>query len=146
MARRKAAERGLTVEFQVKDAMKLGDWDKRFAAVIDSGLFHVFSDEDRVRYAAGLTHVTEPGGRLLLLCFSDEEPGTQGPRRVSHFSPIFLARPTQAAREGANSTSSGHVRTRKRLLSSDFSYTPPAPVLPSTCLLLRRSALSGRCP
>jgi ubiquinone/menaquinone biosynthesis C-methylase UbiE len=83
MARRKAAERGLTVEFQVKDAMTLGDWDKRFATVMDSGLFHVLSDEDRVRYVAGLTHVTEPGGRLLLLCFSDEEPGTQGPRRVS---------------------------------------------------------------
>jgi SAM-dependent methyltransferase len=83
MARCKAAERGLTIEFQVKDAMTLGDWDKRFATVIDSGLFHVLSDEDRVRYVTGLTHVTEPGGRLLLLCFSDEEPGTQGPRRVS---------------------------------------------------------------
>ena len=23
-----------------------------------------------------------PGGRLFLLCFSDEEPGAQGPRRV----------------------------------------------------------------
>lgn len=83
IARRKAAERGLTVEFQVKDAMTLEDWDRRFATVIDSGLFHVFSDEDRIRYVAGLTHVTEPGGRLLLLCFSDEEPGTHGPRRVS---------------------------------------------------------------
>jgi cyclopropane fatty-acyl-phospholipid synthase-like methyltransferase len=83
MARRKATERGLTVEFQVKDAMTLQDWDRRFATVIDSGLFHVFSDEDRIRYVAGLSHVTEPGGRLLLLCFSDEEPGTHGPRRVS---------------------------------------------------------------
>ena len=27
--------------------------------------------------------VLKPGGRLVLLCFSDEEPGTQGPRRVS---------------------------------------------------------------
>ena len=51
--------------------------------MIDSGLFHVFSDEDRARYVAGLAHVTKPGGRLILLCFSDEEPGTQGPRRVS---------------------------------------------------------------
>lgn len=83
IARRKAAERGLTVEFQVEDAMTLEDWDRRFATVIDSGLFHVFSDEDRIRYVAGLSHVTEPGGRLLLLCFSDEEPGTHGPRRVS---------------------------------------------------------------
>jgi 2-polyprenyl-3-methyl-5-hydroxy-6-metoxy-1,4-benzoquinol methylase len=39
IARRKAAERGLTVEFQVKDAMALQDWDRRFATVIDSGLF-----------------------------------------------------------------------------------------------------------
>ena len=27
--------------------------------------------------------MVEPGGRLFLMCFSDEEPGTEGPRRVS---------------------------------------------------------------
>jgi cyclopropane fatty-acyl-phospholipid synthase-like methyltransferase len=82
-ARRKAAERGLTVEFLVKDATRLGDWGERFASVIDCGLFHVFSDEDRRRYVQGLARVLEPGGRLFLMCFSDEEPGTEGPRRVS---------------------------------------------------------------
>ena len=25
----------------------------------------------------------QPGGRLFLMCFSDEEPGNEGPRRVS---------------------------------------------------------------
>jgi len=34
IARRKAAERGLTVEFQVKDAMTLEDLDRRFATLI----------------------------------------------------------------------------------------------------------------
>jgi SAM-dependent methyltransferase len=82
-ARLKADERGLTVEFLVKDAMTLSDWNERFASVIDSGLFHVFSDDDRRRYVHGLAHVTEPGGRLFLMCFSDDEPGTEGPRRVS---------------------------------------------------------------
>jgi SAM-dependent methyltransferase len=82
-ARAKAAERGLAVEFLVKDATTLGDWDKRFATVIDSGLFHVFSDDDRRRYVQGLARVLQPGGHLFLLCFSDEEPGTEGPRRVS---------------------------------------------------------------
>src|SRR3954470_16853243 len=82
-ARRKAQERGLEAEFARMDALKLADLDRRFDSVIDSGLFHVFSDEDRARYVAGLAHVTRPGGRLFLLCFSDEEPGTQGPRRVS---------------------------------------------------------------
>ena len=48
-----------------------------------SGLFHVFSDDDRQRYVEGLASILKPGGRLFLLCFSDEEPGDQGPRRVS---------------------------------------------------------------
>lgn len=82
-ARRKAAERGLTVDFQVKDAMTLGEWGQRFASVIDSGLFHVFADADRKRYVQGLAKIVEPGGRLVLMCFSDAEPGTHGPRRVS---------------------------------------------------------------
>jgi len=82
-AKLKAAERGLNVTFLVKDAMTLKDWTDRFDNVIDSGLFHVFSDDDRKRYAEGLATVLKAGGRLYLMCFSDEEPGTQGPRRVS---------------------------------------------------------------
>ncbi len=82
-AKRKASERGLTVTFLVMDALALKDLPEVFDNVIDSGLFHVFSDEDRKRYVEGLATVLKPGGRLFLLCFSDEEPGTQGPRRVS---------------------------------------------------------------
>jgi SAM-dependent methyltransferase len=82
-AKQKASERGLSATFLVKDAMSLKDWGERFDNVIDSGLFHVFSDEDRRRYVEGLATVLKPGGRLFLLCFSDEEPGEQGPRRVS---------------------------------------------------------------
>jgi SAM-dependent methyltransferase len=82
-ARRKAAERGLSVSFLVKDATALGDLGDRFASVIDFGLFHCFCDDDRWRYVRGLARVIEPGGRLFLACFSDEELGTEGPRRVS---------------------------------------------------------------
>jgi cyclopropane fatty-acyl-phospholipid synthase-like methyltransferase len=82
-AKQKAAERGVEATFLVKDALTLKDWTERFDNVIDSGLFHVFSDDDRRRYVEGLATVLKPGGRLFLMCFSDEEPGTQGPRRVS---------------------------------------------------------------
>jgi SAM-dependent methyltransferase len=82
-ARRKAGERGLPTTFLVKNALTLKDWSERFDTVIDSGLFHVFTDEDRRRYVEGLATVLKPGGRLFLGCFSEEEPGTQGPRRVS---------------------------------------------------------------
>ena len=82
-ARRKAAERGQSVRLLVKDATTLGGRDERFASVIDCGLFHVFSDDHRRRYVQGLAQVLQPGGRLFLLCFSDAEPGAEGPRRVS---------------------------------------------------------------
>ena len=82
-ARRKAAERGVQATFMVKDATTLKDWSERFDNVIDSGLFHVFNDDDRRRYVDGLATVLKPGGRLFLMCFSDEEPGDEGPRRVS---------------------------------------------------------------
>jgi SAM-dependent methyltransferase len=82
-AQRKARDRGLNAEFLRMDALSLNSLDRQFDSVIDSGLFHVFSDEHRARYVAGLAHVTVPGARLFLLCFSDQEPGTQGPRRIS---------------------------------------------------------------
>lgn len=83
IAKQKAAERGLTATFLVMDALALKEQPEVFDNVFDSGLFHVFSDGDRRRYVAGLASVLKPGGRLFLLCFSDYEPGDQGPRRVS---------------------------------------------------------------
>jgi cyclopropane fatty-acyl-phospholipid synthase-like methyltransferase len=65
------------------DALALKHLPEVFDNAIDSGVFHVFSDEDRRRYFEGLATVLKPGGRLFLLCFSDDEPGTQGPRRVT---------------------------------------------------------------
>ena len=82
IAKQKATERRLPATFLVKNALTLMDWTEWFDNVIDSGLFHVFNDDDRRRYVEGLATVLKPGGRLFLLCFSDEEPGTQGPRRV----------------------------------------------------------------
>lgn len=82
-AKQKATERGLAASFLVMDALALKDFAEVFDTVIDSGLFHVFSDDDRRRYVEGLASVLKPGGRLFFLCFSDEELGTQGPRRVS---------------------------------------------------------------
>lgn len=79
----KAADRKLAVEFLAKDATKLTDWNMRFASAIDCGLFHVFADDQRQQYVRGLAHVLQPGARLYLMCFSDEEPGTDGPRRIS---------------------------------------------------------------
>lgn len=82
-ANAKASARGLAAAFVVADALGLGWLGRTFDVVIDSGLFHVFSDEQRLRYVLGLGDVLHPGGRCFLLCFSDRQPGAMGPRRVS---------------------------------------------------------------
>jgi SAM-dependent methyltransferase len=81
-ARDKATERGIAAHFEVADALNLGPLGVTFETVIDSGVFHVFDDEDRARYVASLASVLQPGGSLYLICFSELQPGDLGPRRV----------------------------------------------------------------
>jgi SAM-dependent methyltransferase len=81
-ARGKAAERGAAARFEVTDALNLGQLAMTFDTVIDSGLFHVFDDGDRVRYVTSLASALRPGGTCYLMCFSDRQPGDFGPRRV----------------------------------------------------------------
>jgi SAM-dependent methyltransferase len=83
IARRKAAERDVEPTFEVFDALGLDALEERFDTVIDSGLFHVFDDADRIRYVTGVGAVVRPGGHLYLMCFSDRQPGDWGPRRVA---------------------------------------------------------------
>jgi SAM-dependent methyltransferase len=82
-ARKKAEERHVLARFEVWDALELPELGERFDTVLDCGLFHVFSDEDRPRFAASLAAVVPSGGRYFMLCFSDRQPGDWGPRRVS---------------------------------------------------------------
>ena len=82
MARAKAHDRGIAVEFAVADAFQLERLGRKFATVLDCGLFHTFDGDERPRYVASLASVTEHDGTLYVLCFSDEGPET-GPHPVS---------------------------------------------------------------
>lgn len=82
-ARVKAARRGIEAEFAVADACELSGYDGQFDSVLDSGLFHTFSDADRIRYAAALHRVSVPGALVHILAVSSAaEPGP-GPRRIT---------------------------------------------------------------
>jgi len=82
-ARAKAKRRGLQPHFEVADALNLSMPERPFDTVIDSGLFHVFSDEDRPRFTKSLGRVVRLGGTYFLMCFSEQQPGDWGPRRVT---------------------------------------------------------------
>jgi SAM-dependent methyltransferase len=83
LAEAKARDRGLTVRFLVHDALQLASLAKQFDTVLDCGLFHVLDDDDRRSFVESLGAVIQPGGRYFMLCFSDRQPGSFGPRRIT---------------------------------------------------------------
>lgn len=83
VAEGKARDRGLTARFLTRDARTLADWGESFDTVLDCGLFHIFDDEDRAAYVDSVRAVLVPGGRYFMVCFSDQQPGEGGPRRLT---------------------------------------------------------------
>lgn len=96
-ANSKAIERHVKVNFVVGDVLKMDRLfrEGEFDTVIDSGLFHVMTDEERPVFARQVHSVLRTGGKYFMLCFSDKEPAGYGPRRVSKaeieqtFTPLF---------------------------------------------------------
>jgi len=82
-AREKAAQRHLTATFRVLNVLALHTLGRTFDTVIDSGLFHTLSDEERPLFVDNLGTVLNRGGVYFMLCVSEAEPGDYGPRRVT---------------------------------------------------------------
>jgi cyclopropane fatty-acyl-phospholipid synthase-like methyltransferase len=82
-ARAKAQQRGIRAAFEVGDVLHLDRLKRQFDVITDSGVFHVFDDEERPVYVNSLRSALRPGGMYYLMCFSDSQPGDWGPRRVS---------------------------------------------------------------
>ena len=82
IARAKAHDRGIEVEFAATDAFRLERLGRRFETVLDSGLFHTFDGDERRGYVTSLASVIGHDGTLYVLCFSDDGPDT-GPHPVS---------------------------------------------------------------
>jgi SAM-dependent methyltransferase len=82
IARQKAKDRRIAVEFVAADAFQLAGLGRIFQTVLDCGLFHTCDADERTRYVASLASVTMHAGSLHVLCFSDEGPDT-GPHPIS---------------------------------------------------------------
>lgn len=73
-AEQKARDRGLSVRFLHHDARRLADLGESFDTVLDCGLFHIFTGDDRPAIVDALRSAVRPGGRYFMLGFSDR-PG-----------------------------------------------------------------------
>ena len=83
LAGQKAKDRNLAPRFLVANALDLVSRNEHYDTVLDCGLFHVFDDHDRGNLVGNLRAIIAPRGHYFMLCFSDQEPGDWGPRRVS---------------------------------------------------------------
>lgn len=84
IARERAQKKGATVKFLVRNALRLHELDRNFGTVIDFGLFHVLSDAERSDFIGSLARCLGPGGRYVMLAFSNLEPGEFNlPRRIA---------------------------------------------------------------
>ena len=83
LAKSKALDANVKIEFIVKNALQLEALGRAFDTIIDSGLFHTFSNIQRVSFIASLKNVLKIGGIYIMMCFSELEKGNYGPRRIS---------------------------------------------------------------
>lgn len=87
LARERARAAGVAARFVIGDALALGELldavGAPFDTALDVGLFHVLQPEDRRRYAEELGRVVRPGGRAVVVAWSDRNPFGYGPERVT---------------------------------------------------------------
>jgi ubiquinone/menaquinone biosynthesis C-methylase UbiE len=81
-ARYKAKKQGINAKFHIINALELSKLEKKFDVVIDSGLFHTFSNLERTLFRISLSKVLSVDGMYYMLCFSNNEPPGFGPRRI----------------------------------------------------------------
>ena len=78
-----ASARNLKVPFFAFDALHLGCLGMMFDTVIDSGLFHDFSDIEKKIFINSVSQILKRGGFFHMLCVSDREKGRFGPKKVT---------------------------------------------------------------
>lgn len=50
--------------------------------ILDSAVFHEFSDENREHYIKNLEYLIKPGGRYIQIVLSEKHRYCEGPRRI----------------------------------------------------------------
>ncbi|MBM0745305.1 class I SAM-dependent methyltransferase (plasmid) [Phormidium sp. CLA17] len=79
---RQAAEKGLEISFRQDDILN-SHLDRSFDLILDRGCFHGLLPQRRDNYVQTVANLLKPKKYLLLKCFSQQQPGEQGPYRFT---------------------------------------------------------------
>jgi cyclopropane fatty-acyl-phospholipid synthase-like methyltransferase len=75
MARQKARQAGVVIDFYINDVTRLDFIREPFDLILDIGCFHNLGPAERARYAENLTRLTCPGGLFMLYAFGPRSSG-----------------------------------------------------------------------
>jgi cyclopropane fatty-acyl-phospholipid synthase-like methyltransferase len=64
------------------DLSKTNLKEHSFDTILDAGIFHVFDNQDRLRYIENLVHLIKPGGLYIQLGYSEKEIRSMNPDQV----------------------------------------------------------------
>ncbi len=78
IARRRARQAQVKVQFYVEDVTQLESITGKFDLILDMGCFHSLSPQGRLRYLDHLEDLLAPGGTYLLYVFFNTDPVTTG--------------------------------------------------------------------
>ncbi|HYM39316.1 MAG TPA: class I SAM-dependent methyltransferase [Thermoplasmata archaeon] len=82
-ARHAASREAVRIDFRVDNILASKLQDALVDAIVDRGVFHTLAPDARPTYVAAVHRVLRPAGLLFLKTFSDKEPGSYGPHRIS---------------------------------------------------------------
>ena len=86
LAREKAEAQGVKIAWQQDDVLATR-LSGPFDLIFDRGCFHVLPPERRPAYASTIAGLPTPGGYFFLKCFSQLQPGAQGPQPGGRLQP-----------------------------------------------------------
>src|ERR1700730_17972565 len=116
-AQAKARGRGLSARFIQGDALQLAALGEMFGAVTDSGLLHVFSDQEMQQVIRGIHAVLRPSGPVLadVLQRTRHAPRAAQAHQAAHRHPLQgrLADPKHRARAVRSDRRTGPRRRRQ---------------------------------
>jgi 2-polyprenyl-3-methyl-5-hydroxy-6-metoxy-1,4-benzoquinol methylase len=82
LARHKAEAQQLSIDWRQDDILATR-LTGQFDLIFDRGCFHVLPPERRTDYVGTVARLLNPDGYLFLKCFSQLQPGSQGPHRFA---------------------------------------------------------------
>ena len=82
-AKQAAAREAVRIDFRVDNILESKLPEALADAIVDRGVFHTLDPESRPTYVTVVHRILRPSGFLFLKTFSDKEPGSYGPQRIT---------------------------------------------------------------